>query len=182
MKITRLEIFLCHSLPNGDGIVVNRTSTSRPESALMQRFFDKHVKEVTTKYNWKYWTYSQLITPLLESYNRTVRTGNMEELKRTSFAWLDQHFNFPQSRGTLTSSLTQIAIKSSILVDPEKLPEESIESAIESAPNSESRNDDPNFNVNSKRNVISNPTERYLEAPTFSNKKSRRKMVRDINY
>jgi hypothetical protein len=176
--------FLCHSLPNGDGIVINRTSTSRPESDLMQRFFDKHVKEVTTKYNWKYWTYSQLITPLLESYNRTVRTGNMEELKRTSFAWLDQHFNYPHSRGTLTSSLTQIAIKTSILVDPEKLPEESIESAIESAPNSESRNDDPNVNVNShsKRNVISNPPERFLEAATYSNKKSRRNMARDYNY
>ena len=173
---------MCHSLPNGDGIVANRTSTSRPESALMQRFFDKHVKELTTKYNWKYWTYSKLITPLLESYNRTVRTGNMEELKRTSFAWLDQHFNFPQSRGTLTSSLTQIAIKTSILIDPGKLPEESIESAIESALNSEPENDDSNINTHSKRNVISNPPDRYLEAPTSSNKKSRKNMFRDYNY
>ena len=170
------------SLPNGDGIVVNRTSTSKPESGLLQRFFNKHVKEVTTKYNWKYWTYSQLITPLLESYNRTVRTGNMEELKRTSFAWLDQQFNFPQSRGTLTSSLTQIAIKTSILVDPEKLPEESIESAIESCPGSDVHIDDPNVNNHNKRSVISDPTERYVNAPTFSNKKSRRNMARDYNY
>ena len=71
------------------------------------------------------------MTPFLDSFNRTVRTGNMEELKRTSFAWLDQHLNFPHSRGTLTSSLTQIAIKTSILYEPDKLPEESIEGALE---------------------------------------------------
>ena len=104
----------------------------------MQKLFDKHVKEVTTRFNWKYWTYSQLITPFLDSYNRTVRTGNMEELKRTAFAWLDQHFNFPQSRGTLTSALTQIAIKTSILTDSDKLPEESIEAAIETVTNDNS--------------------------------------------
>ena len=77
----------------------------------------------------------------MDSYNRTVRTGNMEELKRTAFAWLDQHLNFPQSRGTLTSSLTQIAIKTSMLTEPEKLPEESIDAAMESSTNITSSND-----------------------------------------
>ena len=118
------------SLPNGDGIIVTRASRSKPDTTLIQKRFGIHVKDVTTKYNWKYWTFSQLMTPFLDSFNRTVRTGNMEELKRTSFAWLDQHLNFPHSRGTLTSSLTQIAIKTSILYEPDKLPEESIEEAL----------------------------------------------------
>ena len=143
------------SLPNGDGIVVNRTSASKPESALVQKLFEKHVKEVTTKYNWKYWTYSQLITPFLDSYNRTVRTGNMEELKRTAFAWLDQHFNFPHSRGTLTTALTQVAIKTSILTEPDKLPEESIEAAIEEASNDKSLvNDTESNKIDSNRRNI----------------------------
>ena len=146
------------SLPNGDGIVVSRTSTLKPETDLMQKLFDRHVRDATTKYNWKYWTYSQLITPFLDSYNRTVRTGNMDELKRTAFAWLDQHFNFPQSRGTLTSALTQIAIKTSILTQSEKLPEESIEAAIEAASNNESLSNDTETNILDKphrRNVAS---------------------------
>ena len=124
----------------------------------MQKLFEKHVKEVTTRYNWKYWTYSQLITPFLDSYNRTVRTGNMEELKRTAFAWLDQHFNFPQSRGTITSSLTQIAIKTSILTDSDKLPEESIEASIGTVTNDESIINDTEtgqVDKHSRRNVAS---------------------------
>ena len=146
------------SLPNGDGIVVSRRSTLKPETDLMQKLFDRHVRDATTKYNWKYWTYSQLITPFLDSYNRTVRTGNMDELKRTAFAWLDQHFNFPQSRGTLTSALTQIAIKTSILTQSEKLPEESIEAAIEAVSNNESLSNDTETNILDKphrRNVTS---------------------------
>ena len=158
--------FLYHcSLPNGDGVIVNRASASRPESAMMQKLFQKHVKDVTTKYNWKYWTYSQLISPFFDSFNRTVRTGNMDEFKRTAFAWIDQHFNFPQSRGTLTSSLTQIAIKTSILTEPDKLPEESIESAtVETDSNNAQSNDvgSAKFKKHNKRNTSLNSTETYL--------------------
>lgn len=156
IAVLRSQLETLHnSLPNGDGVIVNRTSASRPESALIKKLFEKHVTDVTTKYNWKYWTYSQLMTPFLESFNRTVRTGNIEELKRTSFAWIDQHYNFPQSRATLTSSLTQIAIKTSILTEPDKLPEESIEASMEtdSSRESSSDNDTVKFNKHCKGNI-----------------------------
>ena len=164
------------SLPNGDGVVVNRSSVSRPETSRIKKLFEKHVKDVTTKYNWKYFVYSQLITPFLESFNRTVRNGNMEELKRTSFAWLDQNFNFPQSRATLTSSLTQIAIKTSILMDPDKLPEESVEAVMETASCSASSSDNNTKNSyeHSDHNSYPNLEQSSLVPATIVNKKSTR--------
>ena len=163
-----------YSLPNGDG-VVSRGSASRPETAHINKLFEKYVKDVTTKYNWKYWTYSQLITPFLESFNRTVRNGNMEELKRTSFAWLDQNFNFPQSRATLTSSLTQIAIKTSILMEPDKLPEESVEAAMETASCSASSsiNDTEKLSEH-EHNISSNLEQSSFTPTTLVNKKGTR--------
>ena len=165
-----------YSLPNGDGVVVSRSSASRPETSVIKKFFEKHVKVVTTKYNWKYWTYSQLITPFLESFNRTVRNGNMEELRRTSFAWLDQNFNFPQSRATLTSSLTQLAIKTSILMEPDKLPEESVEAAMETSSCSASSNinDTVKLDQHSEHNISSNLEQSSFTSTTLVNKKGTR--------
>ena len=124
----QLEL-LHNSLPNGDG-VIRRGSAARPETSLVKTLFNNHVSDITTKHNWKYWIYSRLMVRFFESFNSTVRNGNINELARTSYAWLDQNFNFPQSRGTITSALTRIATETSILSEPEKLPEQSVEAAI----------------------------------------------------
>ena len=98
----------------------------------------------------------------------------MEELQRTSFAWLDQNFNFPQSRATFTSSLTQIAIKTSILTEPDKLPEESVKAAIENATcsPSSSLNNTAQTKEHSEYNISSNLEQCYSTPGIIMNKKS----------
>ena len=138
---------LYYSLPNGDGVIVSRGSVARPETNLVKTLFENHVSDVTTRHNWKYWVYSRLMRHFFDSFNRTVRNGNINELARTSYAWLDQNFNFPQSRGIMTSALGRIAIETSILNEPDKVPEESVEAAISNKTSS----DDDSFNANEVR-------------------------------
>ena len=66
--------------------------------------FDSHVASCTMK-NWKYFVFSKIMRPLLESYDRTVSSSSITDLSRTCSSWLDQHVSLVQLRPHVLNSL-----------------------------------------------------------------------------
>uniref|UniRef100_A0A4W5NMD3 MLX interacting protein n=1 Tax=Hucho hucho TaxID=62062 RepID=A0A4W5NMD3_9TELE len=89
----------------------------------MREKFDEYVKNRTLQ-NWKFWIFSIIIKPLFESFNGTVSTTSKGELCETTLQWLDGHCSLPVLRPMVLSTLRQLSTSTSVLTDPNLLPEE----------------------------------------------------------
>ena len=56
-----------------------------------------YIKDRTNQ-NWKFYVFSQIATPLFDTFNGIVSTASVEELYRTTQLWLDQHCSLPALR------------------------------------------------------------------------------------
>ena len=83
----------------------------------------RHVEDCT-RHNWKYWVFSRLLEPLLDTYDRlldmlvfswsginnlmsrNVSSGSVVDLGRTCSSWLDQHVTLTHLRPLATTALT----------------------------------------------------------------------------
>ncbi|XP_040567840.1 MLX-interacting protein [Lepeophtheirus salmonis] len=96
----------------------------------MNAFFSAHVKNCSQR-NWKYWIFSLLMRPLLESFETSVGTGTFEDLCRTSLSWLDQHCSMRFLRSSCLKSLTYLSTSTDILNHPDRLPQTSLLAAMD---------------------------------------------------
>ncbi|XP_074451699.1 carbohydrate-responsive element-binding protein isoform X3 [Larus michahellis] len=112
------SINLCQEQLPATGVPITRQRFDQ-----MRSMFDEYVRSSTLQ-NWKFWIFSIIIRPLFESFNGMVSTASMESLTQTSLAWLDQHCSLPVLRPTVLSSLRQLSISTSILSDPDCIPEQ----------------------------------------------------------
>ena len=63
----------------------------------MKQMLDAYITERTNQ-NWKFYIFSQLASPLFDSFATMVSTATVDELYRTTQAWLDQHCTLPALR------------------------------------------------------------------------------------
>lgn len=63
---------------------------TRQHSDQMKQMLHAYIKDRTNQ-NWKFYVFSQIATPLFDSFNSIVSTASVEELYRTTQTWLDQH-------------------------------------------------------------------------------------------
>ncbi|XP_043770918.1 carbohydrate-responsive element-binding protein isoform X3 [Cervus elaphus] len=98
----------------------------------MRDMFDDYVR-TRTLHNWKFWVFSILIRPLFESFNGMVSTASLQSLRQTSLAWLDQYCSLPALRPTVLNSLRQLSTSTSILTDPDCIPEQATRAVTEGA-------------------------------------------------
>jgi len=96
------------------------TSPSR-----LQELFDHHTTACTMQ-NWKYWVFSRIMQPLLETYDRTVSSASIEDLGRTAGSWLDQHVSLVQLRPLVLNSLKELSVTTEVLSEPHKMPQEAL--------------------------------------------------------
>ncbi|XP_060141186.1 carbohydrate-responsive element-binding protein isoform X4 [Globicephala melas] len=96
----------------------------------MRDMFDDYVR-TRTLHNWKFWVFSILIRPLFESFNGMVSTASLQSLRQTSLAWLDQYCSLPALRPTVLNSLRQLSTSTSILTDPDCIPEQATRAVTE---------------------------------------------------
>ncbi|CAG7720771.1 unnamed protein product, partial [Allacma fusca] len=108
----------CQSMLPATGAPVSRQRTNK-----MKEMFDQWVRIRTTD-NWRFWIFSILIRPLLDSYNNTVSTASVDELCRTVLAWVDQHCSLVDLRPAVLNSLRYLCTTTDILTSPGNLPEE----------------------------------------------------------
>jgi MAX-like protein X len=73
--------------------------------------------------NWKYWVFSRLMQPLLETYDRTVSSSSPEDLGRTAGSWLDQHASLVQLRPLVLRSLKELSVTTEVLSEPHRMPQ-----------------------------------------------------------
>ena len=118
------------------------------EPGQLQTLFERHVAACTMQ-NWKYWVFSKLMQPLLDTFDRTVSGASMEDLARTSASWLDQHAALVQLRPIVLNSLKvrsaarvtgvvenmflfiipfiqDLSVNTEILSEPHKMPQEAL--------------------------------------------------------
>jgi len=104
---------------------------SKEEGTSLYNLYSEHIVS-STQQNWKYWIFSRLMRPLLESFDRSVSTQSRDDLSRTSSSWLDQHVNLVQLRPLVTETLKNFSVESSILTEPQKIPLEALQKAATS--------------------------------------------------
>lgn len=98
------------------------------EQSLLQEMFCRHV-ESCTRQNWKYWVFSRIMEPVLESFDRAVSSSSRDDLARTSSSWLDQHVTLVQLRPLVTNAVKDLSVDTAILTEPHKMPIEALNSA-----------------------------------------------------
>lgn len=84
----------------------NGAPVSRQRSAnRIREMFDEWVRTRTLQ-NWKFWIFSILIQPLLESYCSALAAATYEDLWQAVLNWVDQHCSLVSLRpGKLTYKL-----------------------------------------------------------------------------
>ncbi|XP_008200427.3 carbohydrate-responsive element-binding protein isoform X2 [Tribolium castaneum] len=108
----------CQSMLPATGAPVSRRRDSK-----MQEMFDDYVRKRTME-NWKYWIFSLLFRPLLDSFNNFVSTSSLDDLYRSTILWIEQHCTLVDLRPVVLNSLKYLSTKTEILSEPEKLPDE----------------------------------------------------------
>ncbi|XP_063225432.1 MLX-interacting protein isoform X2 [Bacillus rossius redtenbacheri] len=108
----------CQSLLPATGAPVSRQRTNK-----MKEMFDEYVRMRTLE-NWKFWIFSILFEPLLETFNSAVSTSSLEDLYRSTLLWVEQHCSLVELRPAVLNSLRYLCTSTDILTNPGKLPEE----------------------------------------------------------
>lgn len=124
-------INVCQSQLPATGVPVSRQRASK-----LKDMFEEYVRKRTMQ-NWKFWIFSSLIQPLLNSYNNCVSTASMEDLCRTVLTWLEQHCSLVALRPAVLNSLRHLSTSTEILSDPSRIADEATQAVTKSAPRSQ---------------------------------------------
>lgn len=89
----------------------------------LKESFEEYVRTRTLQ-NWKFWIFSLLLEPLLESYNQTVSKAGFDEMCKTVLVWVEQYCSLRALRPGVLDSLKHLSKSTNILSDPSRLPEE----------------------------------------------------------
>lgn len=89
----------------------------------LRESFEEYVRGRTLQ-NWKFWIFSLLLEPLLESYNQTVSKAGVDEMCKTVLVWVEQNCSLRALRPGVLDSLRYLSTSTNILSDPSRLPEE----------------------------------------------------------
>jgi MAX-like protein X len=94
-------------------------------SSQSRELYENYVKRRTLE-NWKFWIFSIIMDSLVESYNSTVATSNVDEMCKTLLRWLDQNCCLITLRRDVLNSLRFLSTSTNILTNPLSLPEEAV--------------------------------------------------------
>ena len=89
----------------------------------MREKYDDYVRHKTQE-NYKYYILSLVAEPLLESFNASVSTSSVDDLCRSSLAWLDQHCGLNVLRPVVSNAMRKLSTSTNILNNPEALAQE----------------------------------------------------------
>ncbi|GBM12726.1 MLX-interacting protein [Araneus ventricosus] len=92
----------------------------------MKEMFSEYVRQQTLQ-NWKFYIFSLIIEPLVESFNNNVSTASVDEMCKSILTWLEQHCSLVTLRPRVLNSLRHLSTTTSILSDPSRVPEEAIQ-------------------------------------------------------
>ncbi|XP_034241723.1 MLX-interacting protein [Thrips palmi] len=114
----------CQSMLPATGAPVSRHRASK-----MREMFEEYVRGQTLN-NWKFWIFSLMVEPLLDSFNSTVSTSSVDELYRTTMQWVEKHCSLVELRPVVLNSLRFLCTSTEILSDPSRLPEEARQAVL----------------------------------------------------
>nr|XP_053634728.1 carbohydrate-responsive element-binding protein-like [Cherax quadricarinatus] len=115
---------LCCEISNAQALLpATGAPMTHARYSKLKEMFNNYVRERTLA-NWKFWIFSLITEPLLESYNSSVSTSCLDDLCRSSLAWLDQQCSLNVLRPLVSSSMRKLSTSTNVLSDPDNLPEE----------------------------------------------------------
>ncbi|XP_067931269.1 carbohydrate-responsive element-binding protein-like isoform X2 [Watersipora subatra] len=92
----------------------------------MKSILRSYITEQASK-NWKFYVFSKLMEPLFDPFYNMVSTASVDDMHRSTQAWLDQYCSLSSLRPALSGSLREMCTETSILTDPSKFPEQARE-------------------------------------------------------
>ena len=99
------------------------------DKQMLDTYLKKHIAH-STGINWKYWAFSVLMRPHFDSFSEAVSgTATSKELEKTVHRWLEDKCSHLQLRQQSVTALKTISVRTNILSDPRKLPQEAVENA-----------------------------------------------------
>ncbi|XP_070492951.1 carbohydrate-responsive element-binding protein isoform X2 [Chironomus tepperi] len=117
---------LQNALP-ANGAPVNRQKTGR-----LREMYQDYVRQRTLG-NWKFWIFGLIFEPLLNSYNATVSTANIDELYRTSMLWVDNNCSLMEIRPAVSNKLRELSTTTDILSENPTTLQEEVLKAIQNS-------------------------------------------------
>ncbi|XP_032679686.1 MLX-interacting protein isoform X2 [Odontomachus brunneus] len=121
IKCLKESISNCQSMLPATGAPVSSHRTSK-----MKEMFDEYVR-TRTQENWKFWIFSILLEPLLLSFDASVSTASVNDLKKSTISWVEQQCSLARLRPAVLETLRQLSTQTDILSNPARLPEEALE-------------------------------------------------------
>ncbi|CAH8848607.1 unnamed protein product [Trichobilharzia szidati] len=119
----------CEKLPSSGSSSLR--STSDPNSnAYYSEWFRAYVHK-QTEVNWKFYVFSLIIGGIFKSYCTTTVTNSRDQFVRSVYGWLDTNCSLIQLRPAVMQALCTLGKTTSVLQEPNKLPEQSRISSIE---------------------------------------------------
>ncbi|KAB7506605.1 Carbohydrate-responsive element-binding protein [Armadillidium nasatum] len=112
------EISLAQSMLPATGAGMRPTRHNK-----IKEKFDSYIREQTLA-NPKYYVLALIAQPLLQSYNSSVSTASVDDLCRSSMAWLDQHCSLNVLRPVVSNAMRKLSVTTNILTTPETLYED----------------------------------------------------------
>nr|CAH8848674.1 unnamed protein product [Trichobilharzia regenti] len=119
----------CEKLPSSGS--TSLLSTSDPNSnAYYSEWFRAYVHK-QTEANWKFYVFSLIISGIFKSYCTTTVTNSRDQFVRSVYGWLDTNCSLIKLRPAVMQALCTLGKTTSVLQEPNKLPEQSRISSIE---------------------------------------------------
>ncbi|XP_014489484.1 PREDICTED: protein WBSCR14 homolog isoform X2 [Dinoponera quadriceps] len=92
----------CQSMLPATGAPVSSHRTSK-----MKEMFDEYVR-TRTRENWKFWIFSILLEPLMLTFDTSVSTASINDLKMSTISWVEQQCSLARLRPGLYRNCSRL--------------------------------------------------------------------------
>ncbi|CAH8548107.1 unnamed protein product [Heterobilharzia americana] len=118
----------CEKLPPS-GSLSARPTTDQNFDSYCSEWFRAYARK-QTEANWKFYIFSLIIGGIFKSYCTTTVTNSRDQFVRSVYGWLDTNCSLVQLRPAVMQALCTLGKTTSVLQEPNKLPEQSRLSSI----------------------------------------------------
>ncbi|CAH8498196.1 unnamed protein product [Schistosoma turkestanicum] len=119
----------CEKLPQSNSFTLTRPITDQTLNSYYTEWFHTYVRK-QTEANWKFYLFSLIIDRIFKSYCHTTIPSSRDQFIRSVYSWLDANCSLVQLRPAVMQALCTLGKTTSVLQEPNKLPEQSRSASI----------------------------------------------------
>ncbi|XP_077992952.1 uncharacterized protein LOC144446962 isoform X2 [Glandiceps talaboti] len=94
----------------------------------LQEMLDKYIQEKSQD-NWKFYPFGLIQKEFFRPYRKCLDSATEDQLESSIQIWMDKECKLSKMRSAVTTALTTVSVKTDLLEDPSKLPEQAKQAA-----------------------------------------------------